>query len=267
MVEPLHLNDFTWALTTLLELILLVYLFRRQLYRSHPLFSTYLLATVLESGAVALSYRYWGAQSMQYFDVASSSQMAVVCARWLAVGEVARKVLRDYLGIWGIARRILFVLGAITLTYAVSLSKRHSDLAVLNADLAVELCLGAFIVCMFLFARYYRLTVRDLERRLAVGFCLFSCTWVINHSVFENWRKELGLWWEFLSVLSFLVSLVVWISALRRPVEAQEVVSPAPLAPEMYGNLSQQLNSRLHTLNNLLNQLLRSEDSRPWTYP
>ena len=71
MVEPLHLNDFTWALTTLLELILLVYLFRRQLYRSHPLFSAYLLATVLESGAVALSYRYWGAQSIEYLDVAS----------------------------------------------------------------------------------------------------------------------------------------------------------------------------------------------------
>lgn len=267
MVESLELRGFAWALTTLLELLLLLYLLRRQMFRSHPFFSAYILATVLESPLVALSSRHWDAHSIPYFAVAWGSQAAVVAARWLAAREVADRVLAGYPGIWGLARRTLLVLGVVMLTYTVALSRNRWDLAVSNADRAVELSLGPFLVGLFLVARYYRLTVADLERRLAVGLCLLSCTWVINNSISESWRETLRFWWEFLSILSFLASLVLWISALRRPLEAEEAAASAPLAREMYANLSEQLDSRLHMLNHRLNQLLRSEDSRTWPSP
>lgn len=263
MFAPLKLLDALWALTTVLEVILLAVIFRRGLNRSHPAFSVYILAAVLQSISVACSSRYWGPQSIQNFNTFWGSQAVVVCARWLAVAEITRKVLAGYSGIWRMASRILFVLGLIILTYSIAASGNRWELGVLNADRAVELCMGAFIVCMFLFARYYRLAIANLERQLAIGFCLFSCTWIVNNSIFESWRDTLGVWWNFLGLLSFLASLALWFSAVRQPAEAKRPAASQPLSPEVYAQLSRQLNSRLHVLNNRLVHLFRSEDSRP----
>lgn len=263
MVEPLHLLNLAWVLTTLLEVVLLVLISRRGLHRSHPAFSLYLLAAVLQSALVACSTRYWGFQSIQNFNVTWGSQAVVVCVRWLAVAEITRKVLASYSGIWKMTSRILFVLGLIILTYSIAAASNRWELVVLNADRAVELCIGSFIVCMFLFARYYRLAMANLERRLAIGFCLYSCSQAINVSIFQSWRSSMGVWWDFFGIFSYLASLVVWISAVREPAEARQEVAQPALSPERYGEVSQQLNSRLDLLNNRLNHLLRSEDSRP----
>ena len=60
MRETLNLRNLTWALTTMTELVLLVYLVRRKLFRSHPFFIGYILAAILQSIALALAYRAWG---------------------------------------------------------------------------------------------------------------------------------------------------------------------------------------------------------------
>lgn len=159
--------------------------------------------------------------------------------------------------------RILFVLGLITLVYSIAVSNNQWELMVLNADRAVELCIGTFIVGMFLFARCYRLAMTNLERRLAVGFCLYSCSWVINVSIFQSWRNAMGVWWDFFGIFSYIATLTVWMSAVRERAEAPGEAPQPALSPEKYAEISQQLNSRLHLLNNRLNHLLRSEDSRP----
>jgi hypothetical protein len=134
---------------------------------------------------------------------------------------------------------------------------------VLAADRAVEFSLGSFIVGMFLFARYYRLAIANLERRLAVGFCLYSAFYVINDSLYENWRSSLGGLWNFLDILTFLASLLLWITAARSVTESREEEAQVALSPEVYERLSQELSSRLQFLDDRLNSLLRSGDSRP----
>lgn len=64
MFEFLNLRDLAWTLTTLLEVVLLLYLLRRKLYRSHPAFFIYILTAVLQSAGVALLYRYLGSQAL-----------------------------------------------------------------------------------------------------------------------------------------------------------------------------------------------------------
>ena len=154
------------------------------------------------------------------------------------------------------------LVGVFVLAFALAASGRQLKLVVLNADRAVELFTAAFIVAIFLFARYYRLPVANLERYLATGFCLYSCFYVINDSVYENWHDSLGSLWSFLDVLTFLASLLLWISAVRRANELQKVPVASPIPSEKYRELSLEVNSRLQLLNNRLNQLLRSEDSR-----
>jgi len=263
MAAPLYLRNLAWILTTALELLLLFYLLRQRLYRIHTAFFVYILATVFQSAVVASTYRYWGANSVQAWNVAWGSQGVVVCARWLAVAEIARRVLANYGGIWGMARRILIVLTLCVLAYSIMSSKSLWSQIVLNADRAVELCMASFIVVMLLFVRYYRLPMMNLERMLAIGFCLYSCFYVINDSIDETWRSPFGGLWNYLEITTFLATLALWISAVRQAPEPLAVAAQTPLSPESYGELSQKLNSRLHSINNRLEHLFQSKDSRP----
>src|ERR1700739_2441650 len=151
--ELLNVRNLAWILTTVLELVLLFYLVRQGLYRTHVAFFLYILAAIVQSAVVASSYRYWGPRSVQSWKIAWGSQGVVVCARWLAVMEITKRVLANYGGIWGMARRILILLSLSVLIYAIAFSGSQWNLMVLNGDRAVELCMATFIVSMFLFAR------------------------------------------------------------------------------------------------------------------
>jgi hypothetical protein len=262
MVEPLNLRNLAWALTTLLELALFAYLIRRKLYVSRPAFSSYILVVILQSILMAVAYRFWDPQNHTLFAIAWGSQAVVISARWLAVNEIARKILSGYSAIRKMTSSLLVLLGACVLVYAFAFSGRQLDRLVLNADRAIEMCIAGFIVAMLLFVRYYRLPLPSPERLLAIGFCLYSCFYVINDSVYENCHTILGSLWSFLEVLTFLASLLLWINAIRSSAEPLQARSPVILSPEKYAELSQELNSRLYLLDRRLQHLLRSEGPR-----
>jgi hypothetical protein len=133
---------------------------------------------------------------------------------------------------------------------------------VISADQRVELFIAAFIVTMFVFVRYYRLPVADAERQLAIGFFLYSCVWVINDSLYEGWRQSLGSIWDYFQTIAFLASVIIWFNALRSPPPIPVSAPVTTVSPEVYAQLSEEVNSRLLTLNNRLNHLFRSGDSR-----
>jgi hypothetical protein len=259
---PLILRNLSWALTTLLEVVLLCYLARKKLYRSHPAFFTYVVMAIAQSVILAATYRLVDARSDAAYGIAWGTQALVVCVRWLAVMEIAKKALATYAGIWAMASRILIGIGVCAFVYAIVASRLHWYLAVLNADRAVELCTAGFIVGLFLFVRYYGIVMPAFDRMLAIGFCLYSCFVVINDSIYENWIRSAGALWNYLDLVTFMASLILWIMAARSYAEADNRVAQTELTPELYAELSQKLNSRLVLINNRLDHLFRSEDSR-----
>jgi len=263
MVGPPHFRDLVWSVTFLLKLTLLFFIFRQRVYRVHPVFSAYVLFTVLQTALTASSLWRWGAQSAEYFGVAWGAQAVVLGARWLAVGEIARRAFAGYPGIRRLSTTVLYTVGMLIVIYSIALSPDRWDWALLHAVRAVELCIAIFVVTMLLFARYYRLALTGLERQLAIGFCLFSCSWVVTNSIFQSPRHPTGIWFEFFQILAFLATLLVWINAVRKPVQVPQPVSSAVLSPGMYGELSQQLDTRLRELNDRLSHLLHSKDSHP----
>jgi hypothetical protein len=263
MAAPLILRNLFWALTTLLEVGLLVVLFRRRLYRSHPAFCFYILVAILQSAVVAFTYRYFGASSRPSYFIAWGAQGVVICARWIAVVEIAKNALGRYAGIWAMVDRVMLVLSVCVLGYSVAASGSRWTLVILTADRSLELCIATYIVGMFFFVRYYRVPVPPLDRFLAIGFCLYSCFLVINDSVYEHWRRAIASMWSYLDMLTFVASLVLWICAVSQYRETLQLAAQTALSPELYQELSQMLNSRWSVLNNRLDQLFRSGDSRP----
>ena len=259
MVSSLSLRDRIWLCVSIVEVLFLVYLTLRRVYRSHLFFFLYGVSLVLQTVSVALVYRYW---SSEYSYAAWISQALITGMRWLAIAEIARNVLARYSGIWRLANTILFVLGLTVLAYAMLTSDLNPYSVVMAADRGVELCIAVFVVGMFTFAKYYRLPISDVETQLAIGFCLYSCVWVVNETIYLGPRRWLGPIWDFALTIAFLASVALWSWALRAPAASPANAPQPKISPEFQAELSEQVNSGLLTLNRRLNHLLRSEDSR-----
>ena len=165
MSDSWNLATVSWLLVSVVEVLLLVFVLYRRQYRSHPLFTLYVFSLVLQTTVAFLAYRRWGAGSWQYFNVAWLSQASVVCARWLAVVEIARKVFVRYSGVWRLASIILLTMSLGVLVYSILAAGSRFSFIVLAAGRGVELCIALFIVAVFVSARYYRLPMVDAERQ------------------------------------------------------------------------------------------------------
>lgn len=263
MVNALYLQNAVWAITTFLELLLLVLLVRKKAFLNYPFFSAYLITAILQSAAIAVLYSTPGLGRMTEWNIAWGTQAAVTIIRALALVELTRKILSGFVGIWALAWRLLLCVGLGVLCYTLLFSKGQSEWLILNAVRGFELGSAAVVVAMLLFARFYYLPLHLLPRALAIGFCLYSAFYVIDYSLLERTVQQYGELWNFLGILTFMASLVVWIRAANQYVTSEDVVKPAVIPPELYGKLSAEVNLRLHLLNRHLMQLLHTEDRRP----
>jgi hypothetical protein len=262
MHSALLLRDFFWAITTVLEVALLVLLVRKGLYPLYPAFCCYILFAILQSGFVALTYFYVSETSRSAYFFAWGSQAVIVCARWLAVGEIVQNTLSRFHGIWALAQRLLIIVGLTVLFFSMYTSGSRFYLVILTADRAVELCIATIIVGMFVFIRYYRIAISTLERYLAMGFGLYSCFAVINLCIYEKWINVNGPLWTQLDMVTFLASLVLWTTGVLGYAEVTDKEGPSTMTPQIYGELSEKLNSRLQALNDRLDDLFRSRSTR-----
>jgi hypothetical protein len=260
MPEPLNLGNLEWALTTLAELILLVYLVRRKHSRSHPVFTAYILIAILQSVLMAVTYSIWGYQSHKAWLIFWLSEIAVTLVRFGAVMEVTRHILRPFSGVWALGRRVLLATAAGVLVYTALLSREYLYKLPLNLDRGAGLAVAAVIVVLLLLARYYGLPMENLDRSLCIGFCLYSCFSVINDSIFEKFLLSYLNFWNFLGVLTFLASLLIWIGAARAYSLTVPARDNAIVSKEEYGRLSTDLNVRLRRLNERLDHVPHSED-------
>jgi hypothetical protein len=260
MVEPLQLQTAAWALTTTLELALFVQLVRRKLGRIYPLFFAYLVSVIFQSIALAALYRTANLDKVTEWKIAWITQGLVVLLRALVVVELNRRVLRQYVGIWALARGLLLGVAGVVIAYDLILSKGQWQWLILNGIRGLELAMAAVIVTMLLFARYYRVPVNQLQRALAAGLCLYSTFYVINYSLLERIVQQYAVLWNFLGLFAFIASLLVWTNAASRYVESEEAAAPPAIPAELYGKLSSEVNSRLILLNRQLIQFLHVED-------
>jgi hypothetical protein len=261
MAEP-RLIYVLWALTTLLEITLLILLVRRKLTHTHLPLCIYVIATIIQSGITAVVYWRFGPNSVPSFNFAWGTQAVVISARWFAVIDIARKASSGFSGIWELAVRVLFVVTAVALIYSIWSSNDRWNLAVLTADRAEEFCIATFLVFLLLLVRYYRIPLNNLERMLAIGFGLYSCFKVITYTIYERFRLPFADVWNYVTMVTFIASVLLWIGAVAKYAESPAASVEPALTPEHYLELSQRLNARLLLLNNRLEHLFRSGGSR-----
>src|SRR5229473_183814 len=250
-----------WALNSAGEVVLLTLLVVRKNYRSYPAFSLYLLVDLTMGATAFFVYRLWGFDSATAYRIAWGAQAIVLFARALAVAEVCRHLLSRYRGVWALAWRFLLLCAVAVLSYSTLAARHDWGLALLTADRGLELSIATVIVVLLLFARYYEVKVEPVVRSLAVGFCLYSCSAVLNNTVLESWLHDYSAFWNMLGMLAFLASLSIWSWALRHSqseAQAKQILLPSGI----YQVIAPEINLRLRLFNEQLSRFWKVEAGR-----
>jgi hypothetical protein len=261
MLAPLTLRNVLWLLTTMVEIVLFVWLLRGNIRDTHRAFIIYIAGAIAQSALAAWIYFKWGIYDPVASKTIWASQGVLLCLRFLAVYETAQRILSRYRGILTFAKSILSFIGGATVIYAL-LAGNKWELFYLNLDRGFELGIATFVVTLLLFARHYRLTVDSLDRALAAGFCLYSCFCVINDSLFERFLNTYITLWGYLNILTFRASLLIWLQAVGASSEVSRHRDQHELVTETsYGALAPEFNFRLRVLNEQISRLLHLKNS------
>jgi hypothetical protein len=254
-------TKWLWAMTAIVQALLLFVLIVRRHAYGYRAFSVYVFMTLGQSGLLFVATRGWGFSSLVTWRVGWATQYLVMSARAFAVAELCRHILGRFRGVWLLARWILLGCGAAVLVYALVAANHEWGLVLNTAEMGLELAIAAVIVTLLLFARYYDVEVAAPRRLLAIGLCLYSCIAVLNDAILERFLSQYVSVWNVFDMSSFLACLILWTWAFRN--------SPVPAAaPSQFSDGSvylrtiPEVNWRLRSLDEQLIQFWRQESPR-----
>jgi hypothetical protein len=257
-----NLEAAAWALSIALRVFLIALLVVKRNHVRFPFFFLYVAATLVHGIELVLVYRYAGFYSSFARCAAWSTQGFVVLFRALAIIELCREVFAKYAGIRGFILRVLAVVVALVLLFALLAGGNSVQLRILYANRAASLALSFMTVAILLFARYYFVKVNAQTRSLALGFFLYSCFSAVNDTVLETLLQRFAALWNFLDTVSFIGCLLIWFWAARRTVPHPEM-EPERIPADAYQDLSSEMNRRLAAISNRLSDFSKGRARRP----
>ncbi len=249
-----------WGCSSLVQLVVLVLLFKEGSFRKLSLFTAYTALNICQAGFLLFIYKHYGF-GPRTTEMAWFSQTITLVAQGFAAKEILRVVLRPYQGIWGLAWRLLIFTATVVIileakiTYPSWSWAKWFDLNVsYNWTFAI-----AMLACLLLI-RYYSIPVPKAYKIILIGFCFCSCAdLVINEGFLPIFylpgNENL---WQSATLLSFIVVLLLWAVALWKPLPAENPRLSLP-SNDAYQRLSPEINDRLRLLNEKLQRLWKRE--------
>lgn len=252
-----------WGCSFAVQLVALILLCREGNYRKMPLFALYTALNVAQAGFLVYVYQTYGVQSPKSEDLAWSSETITLAAQAMAATEILWIVLRPYKGIWGLAWRLLAVtFFSVVTTVTWSTYSTWAFAKWFDLDRGYHLTFSVAMITCLVFIRYYAVAVPRAYKIILMGFCFYSCTEVLIDTVFRavfyGHAREHQALWQFATMFSFVVVLMMWVAALMKPLPA-ESRQMAISSDAEYQRLSPEINEQLRLLNEKLLRLWKME--------
>ncbi len=222
-------QNYLWIAETTLTFVLFALVFARGLHRRLPLFAAYVALLVVETVAVHWTYHHWGYTSSAARYVYWSSLGIVLLARMLAVAELCWRSIRSSPAVWAITRRWLALLALALLVYALVGAARNNSPAIallLTAERSLDFGIVVIVFALLRLRRRYDVWLGAVERNVLLGFAAYSAFQTVNDAFMQKWMMYYFRWWVSASVVSFEITLLIWIAPLLRPL-------PPPAPPSI----------------------------------
>ena len=244
-----------WAGTFLLQLVVGALIVIRGYFRRLPLFGAYTALNLCQSVSLYAIYHYYGEASNVSYIAGWVSEAITLAARLCATVELLRLVLRSYLGIWGMTWRLLAFTCPMVLALDAIFSRSDAPVFVMQLDSGYHIVFAvALILCLGLL-HYYPILVEPVYKVLLSGFCWYSCAKILINTVLHgySYAQYIHYWsvWQTLSISSYLLVLILWVSALSQPVPATQQ-QPTLLTDAEYRDISPEINAQLQAINRRL---------------
>jgi|SRR5580658_54684 hypothetical protein len=252
-----------WACSALLQLIVLILLFAKGGFRKLAFFTVYVALNLCQVAFLVFVYSIWGPQSTKGGILAWCSECVTLLAQALATTEILKVTLRPYQGIWGLAWRALaFTSALVILIVALATHGVWAVATWFELNRGYHLTFAAAVIACLLLVRYYSIPVPAAYKMILGGFCLYSCTEILIHTVLETlakkWFDAYEPFWQSAPTLSFVVVQFIWVAALWKPLPIEVRKAPPP-SNSVYQRLSPEINERLRELNEKLLRIWKLE--------
>jgi len=158
-----------WTVSTVLQFALCGLILRTGLSRHLPIFAVYAWLNLLNLALVWWAYLRHGYSSLTFFYITWAAFGVALLARGMVVGELCRRVLSPYSGVWALAWRILTGVALLLVVYAglAAYSSRDPMQEFLfTAERGLELAAAVLLVLLMGISAYYRILVNQLNRLL-----------------------------------------------------------------------------------------------------
>jgi hypothetical protein len=97
----------------------------------------------------------------------------------------------------------------------------------LTAERSLDLGIVVILFALLRLRRRYDVWLGGMERNVLLGFAVYAAFQTVNDAFMEKWMMRYFHWWVSASVVSFEITLLIWITPLLRPL-------PSPAPPTLF---------------------------------
>lgn len=219
-----------WFSTFLLECVVCFLAFRRRLYLQLRVFSAYLAMLVLREVFLYWAYHVFGYSSRFVFYAFWLTQAIVLLLRAGSIAEIIWKASRAYPGFRTIAGWLIALASSLLVgraSWVVVHNVMNAPVLILGVEHHVEFTAAVVLFLLFVLWIRYDVPLRQHEKLIAIGLFAYSVIQEVNDAVAQHWVGPYFHWRDRIRVVCFMVVLIVWIAALKKPLPAP-MTKPAP---------------------------------------
>lgn len=258
--------EVIWAASICAQVIVFFLLFLKGNTQKLPWFTVYTILNLCESGFILTLMLIPGISESTYLDLAWIAECVTLFAQALATIESLRLTLKPYSGIWGLGWRALAGTAMLVMAIVALTSHGHgASQAWFEINRGYHLIFATALIACLILVRYYSIQVPLAYKLIMAGFCLNSCIEVLINTfvqlLFHQGYQVHQAEWQSMTLLSFVVTLGIWIVALWRAIPADDRRIVPPMDSD-YSRLSPEINEQLKLLNEKLTRLWKME-ARP----
>ena len=221
----------SWIAGPLLQITLLVFMFRHNFHKEFPRFFSYILFQIIKTGCLFVGYRYF---NDNYFEAYWTGNALSVIFAVAVMDEVLHSLLKEYGGIRILATTIFRwscgLLCLLSIVSAMSGAETNGDrivAAVFGFDRSMRVMEAGLFLLLMVLCRLLKDCWRQPVFGIALGFGVFASVELILVS-FVMWhggRQQETI--SLLKSLSYNVVTLVWIGYMRLEPQKTPRLQPA----------------------------------------
>lgn len=227
------------CVTWILQVAILIGMYRKDLMREFRIFFAYTAFTLFQSLSLVAIRNYFGYRSVAYFDSYWIGFAIHIVLMFFIIQEVYAKVLCRYEGLRALSNIIFrwafMLLVLLATTSALNAPAPAADWMysnILRIDYSTRIVEFGLIVLLFVLARAFALSWRECVFGIAVGTCFYCSTELAILTLRTHYGPSVADLHAILSPLLGIITLSIWALYMYRA-EHKRVTMGLPQNPQL----------------------------------